>query len=138
MTLLARRALTLTVLLASGIVAFETPAALAHHSFAMFDRTKEVTIKGTVKAFNYTNPHSWLDILVTDEKGDVKQWSFEMEGPSSLMRSGIKPGSLKPGEKITVKAWPLRDGRPAGAAINITKEDGTVLDPRKGLRPPST
>ena len=99
---------------------------------------QEVTIKGTVKAFNYTNPHSWLDILVTDEKGATKEWSFEMEGPSSLMRSGIKPGSLKPGEKITVKAWPLRDGRPAGAAISITKEDGTVLDPRKGLRPPTT
>ena len=112
--------------------------AVAHHSFAMFDRNKEVTIKGTVKAFNYTNPHSWLDIIVTDDKGATKEWSFEMEGPSSLMRSGIKPGSLKPGEKITVKAWPLRDGRPAGAAINITKEDGTVLDPRKGLRPPST
>jgi len=112
--------------------------AFAHHSFAMFDRNKEVTIKGTVKAFNYTNPHSWLDILVTDEKGGTKEWSFEMEGPSSLMRSGIKPGSLKPGEKITVKAWPLRDGRPAGAAISITKEDGTVLDPRKGLRPPTT
>jgi len=112
--------------------------AVAHHSFAMFDRNKEVTIKGTVKAFNYTNPHSWLDIIVTDDKGATKEWSFEMEGPSSLMRSGIKPGSLKPGEKITVKAWPLRDGRPAGAAINITKEDGTVLDPRKGLRPPTT
>ena len=110
--------------------------ALAHHSFAMFDRNKEVTIQGTVKAFNYTNPHSWLDIVVKDEKGETKEWSFEMEGPSSLMRSGIKPGSLKPGEKITVKAWPLRDGRPAGAAISITKEDGTVLDPRKGLRPP--
>ena len=54
------------------------------------------------------------------------------------MRSGIKPGSLKPGDKITVKAWPLKDGRPAGAAVNITKADGTVLEPRRGLRPPTT
>jgi Family of unknown function (DUF6152) len=112
--------------------------ALAHHSFAMFDKSKEITVQGTVKAFNYTNPHSWLDILVTDDKGQTKEWSFEMEGPSTLMRAGIKPGSLKPGDKITVRAWPLRDGRPAGAALSITKEDGTVLDPRKGLRPPTT
>jgi hypothetical protein len=134
MTSPAHRALRL----ASTLVALLALAgqALAHHSFAMFDRNKEVTVKGTVKQFNYTNPHSWLDILVTDEKGQVKEWSFEMEGPSTLMRAGIKPGSLKPGDKITVKAWPLRDGRPAGAALSITKEDGTVLDPRKGLRPP--
>jgi Family of unknown function (DUF6152) len=112
--------------------------ALAHHSFAMFDKSKEVTVKGTVKAFNYTNPHSWLDIVATDEKGQTKEWSFEMEGPSTLMRAGIKPGSLKPGDKITVRAWPLRDGRPAGAALSIIKEDGTVLDPRKGLRLPTT
>jgi hypothetical protein len=125
-------------LLLAGAGLWLATQALAHHSFAMFDRSKEVTIHGTVKAFNYTNPHSWLQILATDEKGQVKEWSFEMEGPSSLMRSGIKPGSLKPGEKITVKAWPLKDGRPAGAAVNITKEDGTVLDPRRGLRIPTT
>jgi len=112
--------------------------AFAHHSFAMFDRSKEVTIEGTVKAFNYTNPHSWLQILAKDENGQEKEWSFEMEGPSTLMRAGIKPGSLKPGDRVTVKAWPLKDGRAAGAAVNITKADGTVLDPRRGLRIPTS
>jgi hypothetical protein len=112
--------------------------AFAHHSFAMFDRSKEVTVAGTVKAFNYTNPHSWLQILAKDENGREKEWSFEMEGPSTLMRAGIKPGALKPGDKVTVKAWPLKDGRAAGAAVNITKADGTVLDPRRGLRIPTT
>lgn len=125
-----------TGLLAATGLWFAT-AAFAHHSFAMFDRNKEVTLHGTVKAFNYTNPHSWLQIIATDDKGQTKEWSFEMEGPSSLMRAGIKPGSLKPGEKITVKAWPMKDGRPAGAAVNITKEDGTILDPRRGLRVPT-
>jgi len=125
-----------TGLLAATGLWFAT-AAFAHHSFAMFDRNKEVTLHGTVKAFNYTNPHSWLQIIATDDKGQMKEWSFEMEGPSSLMRAGIKPGSLKPGEKITVKAWPMKDGRPAGAAVNITKEDGTILDPRRGLRVPT-
>ena len=64
------------------------------------------TVQGTVKAFNYTNPHSWLQVLAADETGQTKEWSFEMEGPSTLMRAGIKPGSLKPGDKITVRALP--------------------------------
>jgi len=112
--------------------------SFAHHSFAMFDRNKEVTLEGTVKEFHYTNPHSWLHINVTDAQGKVTEWSFEMEGPSTLMRAGIRKGSLPPGEKVTIKAWPMKDGRPAGAVVLITKGDGTVLDPRKGFRIPTT
>jgi len=110
----------------------------AHHSFAMFDKSKEVMLEGTVKEFHYTNPHSWLHVNVTDAQGKVTEWSFEMEGPSTLMRAGIKKGTLPIGEKVTVKAWPMKDGRPAGAIVLITKGDGTVLDPRKGFRIPTT
>jgi hypothetical protein len=121
----------------AGLLAI-SGAALAHHSFAMFDKSKEVTLEGTVKEFHYTNPHSWLHINVADGAGKLTEWSFEMEGPSTLMRAGIKKGTLPIGAKVTVKAWPMKDGRPAGAIVLITRDDGTVLDPRKGFRIPTS
>jgi hypothetical protein len=104
--------------------------ALAHHSGAMFESEKTVTLKGTVKEFEYTNPHSWLWVVVTDDKGQETLWGFEAEGPSTLMRAGVKRNSLQPGDVVTVTARPLRDGRPAGAWVSLTKADGTVLTPR--------
>jgi hypothetical protein len=120
-----------------AVAALLCAPVFAHHSFAMFDKSKEVTLEGTVKAFHYTNPHSWLHIDVTDPQGKVTEWSFEMEGPSTLMRAGIKKGTLPTGERVTIKAWPMKDGRPAGAIVLITRHDGTVLDPRKGFRIPT-
>ena len=104
--------------------------AFAHHSGAMFESEKTVTLNGTVKEFEYTNPHSWLWVVVKDEKGEETLWGFEAEGPSTLMRAGIKRNSLQPGDVVTVTARPLRDGRPAGAWVSVTKADGTVLLPR--------
>ena len=108
-------------------------AALAHHSAAMFDQSKEVTLQGVVKEFQYTNPHSWLIVSVPNATGKVTDWSFEAEGPSTLLRAGIKKTSLAPGEKVTVKGHPLRDGRPGGGLMSVTKADGTVLNPMKGF-----
>jgi Family of unknown function (DUF6152) len=105
-------------------------AALAHHSAAMFESEKTVTLSGTVKEFEYVNPHAWLYVVVTDDKGEETLWGFEAEGPSALMRAGIKKNSLQPGDLVTVTARPLRDGRPAGAWVSVTKTDGTVLAPR--------
>ena len=105
-------------------------AAFAHHSGAMFESEKTITVSGTVKEFEYVNPHSWLYVVVTDEKGEETVWGFEAEGPSALMRAGIKKSALQPGDVVTVKARPLRDGRPAGAWVSVTKSDGTVLAPR--------
>lgn len=110
-------------------------AALAHHSAAMFDATKQVTVQGTIKEFQYTNPHSWLIVSVPDASGKVTDWSFEAEGPSTLLRAGIKKSSLPAGEKVTVRGRPMRDGRPAGSLMDVTKADGTVLSPRPGPRP---
>ena len=103
----------------------------------MFEPEKVVTVSGTVKEFEYTNPHSWLYVLVRDEAGAETLWGFEAEGPSSLMRAGIKANSLQPGDKVTVRTRPLRDGRPAGAWVTVTKSDGTVLNPRPGAVPVS-
>ena len=110
--------------------------ALAHHSFAMFDRDKQITISGTVKDFQYTNPHSWILITAPGANGASVEWSFESEGPSTLLRNGVKHSSILPGEKVTAHAFPMRDGRPAGSLISITKADGTVVSFRGGGPPP--
>jgi Family of unknown function (DUF6152) len=105
-------------------------AALAHHSATMFEPEKTVTVSGTVKEFEYVNPHAWLYVVVTDDTGEETLWGFEAEGPSVLMRAGIKSNTLLPGDLVTVTARPLRDGRPAGVWVSVTKADGTVLAPR--------
>jgi hypothetical protein len=112
--------------------------AVAHHSGAMFDHSKTVTLTGTVKEFQYTNPHSWLQVLVTGADGKTVEWGFESEGPSTLMRAGIQAGSFKPGDKVTVLASPMRDGRPAGALISVTMADGKVYRTRPAPPPPTT
>jgi hypothetical protein len=104
--------------------------AWSHHSGAMFEPEKVVTLEGTVKEFEYTNPHSWLYVIVRDGQGNETLWGIEAEGPSALMRAGIKANALRPGDQVTVRTRPLRDGRPAGAWVTVTKSDGTVLNPR--------
>ncbi len=121
--------------LALSALAFGAAPALAHHSFAMFDTSKQVNITGTVKEFQYTNPHSWVMVLVPGANNQVVEWGFESEGPSTLLRSGIKPTSLKPGEKVTARAFPMRDGRPAGALISVTKADGALVTFRQNIPP---
>ena len=111
--------------------------AVAHHSGAMFDHSKTITMKGTVKEFQYTNPHSWLQVLVTGADGKTVEWGFESEGPSTLMRAGIQAGSFKPGDKVTVLANPMRDGRPAGALLSVTTADGKVYSTRAAPPPPT-
>jgi hypothetical protein len=113
-----------------------TGTALAHHSAAMFDLSKTVTVQGTVKEFQYTNPHSWLQVLVVGPDGKAVEWGFETEGPSTLLRVGIKAKTFRPGDKVSVVANPMRDGRPAGAWISATKADGTVYHLRP-KRPPA-
>ena len=110
-------------------------AAAAHHSAAMFDRSKEVAITGTVKEFQYTNPHSWLMIAAPGPGGQEVQWGFESEGPSTLLRNGIKRSTFQPGDKVTAKGNPMRDGRPAGSLISVTKADGQTVWFRGGPQP---
>ncbi len=119
----------------AAVLVLGTMSARSHHSAAMFDRDKVVTLTGIVQEFEYVNPHSWLYVLVADDKGTETLWGFEAEGPSALMRAGIKKNSLMPGDKVTVQAHPLRDGRPAGAWLTVTKADGTALIPRPGAVP---
>jgi len=128
-----------SIFVALGVVAVAVAGpALAHHSIAMFDMKKDVTVTGTVKEFQYTNPHSWLYVTGTDESGKAGEWGFEAEGPSTLLRSGIKKSSLVAGEKVVVKGHPMRDGRTAAALVSIQKTSGEVLSQNPTLRKPAT
>ncbi|MBL8642315.1 MAG: hypothetical protein JNK21_00165 [Rhodospirillaceae bacterium] len=101
--------------------------ASAHHSAAMFDQTKSVKLEGTVKQFQWTNPHTWLTVTVQDEGGLVVDWSVEMTSPNLLARAGWRPNTVKPGDKITVNISPLRDGSSGGQFVSATLADGRVL-----------
>jgi len=102
--------------------------AFAHHSFAMFDRTKETTIVGTVHEFQWTNPHSWIELDVANDNGSVDKWSIELNSPNNLSRQGWRSDSIKPGDKISVVIWPLRSGEKGGLFISLTLPDGSTLD----------
>lgn len=102
-------------------------AALAHHSFAMFDQSKSVTVNGTVKDFRWTNPHVFIQLLVKAEDGSEAEWSIEMTSPEHLARVGWRPGTLKPGDKVSLVIHPMRDGTAGGQYVSGTGPDGPLV-----------
>jgi hypothetical protein len=102
-------------------------SALAHHSPAVFDRTKEVKLVGVVKEFKWGNPHSWIEMDVRNETGSVDGWSIEMNPPSYLVKAGWKSTTIKPGETVTVMINPLRTSEKSGKFVSITLPNGQVL-----------
>src|SRR5262245_9321843 len=109
------------------VVLFITSSAYAHHSAAGIDRSKSVTVEGTVKAFKWGNPHSWLDVEVPNTKGGSDLWNFEMNPPAYLVRSGWKSTSVKAGDKVKVTGRPFMNGDPGGIFVSLTLADGQVL-----------
>ena len=115
-----------------------TGAAFAHHSFAMFDRDKEVVLTGTVHEFQWTNPHAFIEFDVPNDKGQAERWSVEMNSPNNLTRQGWKSTYLKNGDKVTVTLNPLRDGKHGGLFVAIVLPDGKVIkDPTNRQRAPA-
>ena len=111
-----------------------TVPAMAHHSGAMFEPTKEVTLSGTVKEFQFTNPHSWLLVDVKGPDGKVTTWGFEAEGPSSMTRAGIRLKDFTPGTPVTITGRPMKDGRPAALWVKATRtSDNKVFIPARGF-----
>ena len=104
-----------------AIATFAMPA-VAHHSFAMFDANKTVTLDGSVKEFQWTNPHAWIMLNVNNE-----QWAIELNGPSGLVRDGWKPKTLTPGMPVSVMIHPLRDGTNGGQFMEVKLPDGTMM-----------
>ena len=105
--------------------------ALAHHSFAMFDQSKQVSIVGTVKEFQWTNPHTFIEVV--DSSGVL--WSVELNSPNNLLRQGWKRDALKTGDKVTVIINPLRDGQHGGLFNAVTLPDGSILGNPKPTGP---
>jgi hypothetical protein len=101
--------------------------SFAHHSFAMFDRTKVVSLKGTVREFQWTNPHSWVQLVVKNDQGVAEEWALEALSPNVLGRMGWKRNSIKPGDAITAYFNPTRDGSHAGNLVKVTLADGTTV-----------
>ena len=110
-------------------VALVAPA-LAHHSPAAFDRTKKVTLVGTVKEFRWQNPHTWIEVEVPDDKGKPVVWGVELTSPTYLVRAGWKSNIIKPGDKVTVIVNPVRTGEPAGIFKKLILADGRELTER--------
>ncbi len=120
---------------AGFVVLMASAPAFAHHSAAGIDRGKTLTLAGTVKAFGWQNPHSWMEVEVPDDKGVVTTWKVEMTSPAFLIRAGWKASTLKPGDKVTVKVFPLRDGDPGGLFQSVTLADGSTLTERPAAAP---
>ena len=101
--------------------------ARPHHSFAMFDMAREVTVKGTVKKFQWTNPHAYIQLVARDASGKEVEWSMEMGAPMYLYARGWRPGSLKAGMEVSVTLNPLRNGKPGGVVREVTTADGKPI-----------
>jgi hypothetical protein len=113
-------------LLLSGLL-FGSSAASAHHSFAMFDANKNITVEGTVKAVAYANPHVWVDMIVMNDKNQPTTWGMEGGNLGGLYRMGWAKDTIKAGDKIKMEVHPLRDGSSGGQIVRVTLAAGRVL-----------
>ena len=117
--------------LVAGVLAFiglfGSPPAFAHHSGAGFSSEKVIEIRGTVKEFQFTNPHTWIQIIVEDAKGETVEWSVEWGSPNNLGRQGIRPSTFPPGAKVAVRLRPMLNGSPAGGFVGAKFADGRTV-----------
>ncbi len=104
-----------------------TVPALAHHSFAMFDAERTVEVSGTVKELQWTNPHSWLQVVIADDAGELVEWSLELSSPGSMKLKGWTPTTVVPGDEVTVTFHPMRDGTHGGQFVTMKLPDGSVV-----------
>jgi hypothetical protein len=113
-----------TCLLAGVLALSAVSPAFPHHSHAMFDHSREMSVTGTVTEFVFRNPHVFLYIDVTNEKGEVVNYWIEMSNLTNMIRRGIGQATFKRGDTVTVNLYPLRDGRPGGSYTTIVAADG--------------
>ena len=111
---------------AMALAVLSPSTAMAHHSFAMFDSTKVVVLDGTVRDFQWTNPHSWIQLVVS-ENGHPTEYSIEMGSPNNYSRHGWNRNSLKAGDRIKASIHPRKDGTKGGSFVKVVKADGSTL-----------
>ena len=114
-------------LIAIFVLCLFAQSALAHHSAAMFDNQKVKEINGTIKEFQWKNPHVWIQIYVQNAAGVKEEWSVEGGGPNSLSRQGWRPTTFKPGDSVTLKVNPMKDGSTGGQFVGAKLADGKTI-----------
>jgi uncharacterized protein DUF6152 len=114
-------------LVAGAIALVAVSPVAAHHSHAMFDHTKQETVSGTVTSFDYRNPHVGLYLDIDSGGKKVNYW-VEMSNVQNMITRGIGKATFKPGDKVTVKLHPLKDGRPGGNYVSILAADGKTYE----------
>lgn len=119
------------IALAAAALALLAPVAstdvAAHHSMAMFDMSREVTVSGTVRQFQWGNPHAYIQLTSKNDQGEDQVWSMEMGSPMYLYARGWRPRTLRPGSEVSVNIHPLRSGRPGGVVLTVTDKDGKEI-----------
>ncbi|MEP7247638.1 MAG: DUF6152 family protein [Gammaproteobacteria bacterium] len=110
----------------TGVLVLPNPAE-AHHSFAMFDKTQPVTVKGVVRKIEWTNPHVYFFMEAKDAKGVTSEYAIECGSINLLTRKGWKVNTIKVGDKIAAGIFPLRSGQPGGLLDSVTLPNGSVL-----------
>jgi len=100
---------------------------LAHHSSAGFNAGEVKEISAIIKEFQFTNPHSWIQVMVANEQGELEEWSVEWGSPNSLARRGIRPSTFPPGAEVTMRINPMANGSPAGGFVGARFSDGTTV-----------
>ena len=113
----------------AGIALIAAMPALAHHSFSMFDRQKVADATGTVKEYEWTNPHVWIHLMVADEKGMEREWGFEIQAIAQDSSAGWRADSVKTGDKDSIEYHPLKDGSRGGQLMSATLANGQHLGP---------
>lgn len=119
------RALALGV---AALAALVSAGSSAHHSPAVFDRSREIVLEGVVAEFRWGQPHSWIHMDVETAEGAVERWTVEMDPASHLRRSGWSASTVAPGDRIAVTVHPLRNGEVGGQYVTVELPDGTVMD----------
>src|SRR5262245_9094868 len=111
---------------AAALLAAASPVA-AHHSYSEFDTNAKVTLSGTVKEFQWTNPHSWMLVMVPNAKGEEEQWAVELNSVSILASLGWRPKTGLPGDKVEITFHPMRNGSHAGSYMAIKLPNGKTM-----------
>ena len=119
----------LVILISASLVGLlvASEIVLAHHSNAMFDKSQARQVTATVREFQWTNPHIWIQVLIENEDGEQEEWSIEGGGPNSLFRKGWRPNSFKPGDVVEFKLFPMHDGSNAALFVGARFSNGETL-----------
>ena len=114
-------------LIAAAVLLASAAPAGAPHSNARFDAQQNKQLDGVVSDFKWTNPHSYIEVMVTDDKGQAQKWGVECGSPSQMVKAGWRSSTLKPGDHVVVTIHPLRSGELGGSFVNAQVPDGRTL-----------